>query len=239
MSCSYCSAPPIVERMNTTNTIADLVLSVPNAIPVLERLGIDYCCHGTQSIQQACSSASITSEELLTMIAEAPAAAPDRAFSDETIPEIIDFILDTHHIYTRATLETLEPLAARVAGVHGANHPELIALQQLVNALSADLIPHMMKEEQILFPFLRGQAEACFSRVAAPIRVMMLEHEAVGELLASIRKLSHDFELPPEACRSYTAYCRLLEELEQDLHRHIHVENNVLFPKALHEFAND
>jgi regulator of cell morphogenesis and NO signaling len=224
--------------MNTTNTIADLVLSVPNAIPVLERLGIDYCCHGTQSIQQACSSASITSEELLTMIAEAPAAAPDRAFSDETIPEIIDFILDTHHIYTRATLETLEPLAARVAGVHGANHPELIALQQLVNALSADLIPHMMKEEQILFPFLKGESEACFSRVAAPIRVMMLEHEAVGELLVSIRKTTNDFELPPEACRSYTAYFDLLQELEQDLHRHIHVENNVLFPKALNELAS-
>ena len=224
--------------MNTTNTIADLVLNVPNAIPVLERLGIDYCCHGTQSIQQACSSASITSEELLTMIAKAPAAAPERAFSDETIPEIIDFILDTHHIYTRATLETLEPLAAKVAGVHGANHPELIELQQLVNALSADLIPHMMKEEQILFPFLKCETEACFSRVAAPIRVMMLEHEAVGELLVSIRKTTNDFALPPEACRSYTAYFGLLQELEQDLHRHIHIENNVLFPKALNEFAN-
>jgi regulator of cell morphogenesis and NO signaling len=224
--------------MNTPNTIADLVLNVPKAIPVLERLGIDYCCHGTQSIQQACSSASITSEELLTMIAEAPAAAPERAFSDETTPEIIDFILDTHHIYTRATLETLEPLAAKVAGVHGANHRELVELQQLVNALCADLIPHMMKEEQILFPFLKGETEACFSRVAAPIRVMMLEHEAVGELLASIRKTTNDFALPPEACRSYTAYFDLLQELEQDLHRHIHVENNVLFPKALNELAS-
>src|SRR6266571_4662496 len=142
MSCSTVRPLPIVNPMNTPTTIADLVLNVPKAIPVLERLGIDYCCHGTQSIQQACSSASITSEELLTMIAEAPAAAPERAFSDETIPEIIDFILDTHHIYTRATLETLEPLAAKVAGVHSANHPELIELQQLVNALCADLIPH-------------------------------------------------------------------------------------------------
>ena len=106
------------------------------------------------------------------------------------------------------------------------------------NALSADLIPHMMKEEQILFPFLKGETEACFSRVAAPIRVMMLEHEAVGELLVSIRKTTNDFELPPEACRSYTAYFDLLQELEQDLHRHIHVENNVLFPKALNELAS-
>ena len=224
--------------MNTTNTIADLVISAPNAIPVLERLGIDYCCHGTQSIQQACSSALITAEELLTMIAETPSAAPERTFDEETIPEIIDFILDTHHVYTRATLETLEPLATKVAAVHGANHPELVELKGLVNALSADLIPHMMKEEQILFPFLRGESEACFSRVAAPIRVMMLEHEAVGELLAAIRKLTSDFELPLEACRSYTAYFQLLEELEQDLHHHIHVENNVLFPKALNELAN-
>src|SRR5215470_8586611 len=106
MSCPARAALPIVYLMNT---IADLVLSLPKSISVLERLGIDYCCHGGQSIQQACSSASITAEELLTMIAEAPAAAPERSFSDETMPEIIDFILQTHHVYTRAALETLEP----------------------------------------------------------------------------------------------------------------------------------
>jgi regulator of cell morphogenesis and NO signaling len=234
------SAPPAPYRipMTTPNTVADLVIAVPKAIAVLERLGIDYCCHGAQSIQQACSGASITSEELLTMIAEAPAAAPERAFSDEPIPEIIDFILGTHHAYTRAALETLEPLAAKVAGVHGANHPELNELKELVNALCAELIPHMMKEEEILFPFMLGESEACFSRVAAPIRVMTLEHEAVGELLASIRRVTNDLALPPEACRSYAAYFDLLQELEQDLHRHIHVENNVLFPKALNEFAH-
>jgi regulator of cell morphogenesis and NO signaling len=228
---------PIVFSMNTPNTIADLVLNVPKAIPVLERLGIDYCCHGSQSIAQACRSASITSEELLTMIAEAPVAAPERAFADEMIPEIIDFILETHHAYTRAALETLEPLAAKVAGVHGANHPELVELRDLVSQLCADLTPHMMKEEQILFPYLKCESEACFGSVAMPIRMMMLEHEAVGELLAAIRRTSNDFALPAEACRSYTAYFNLLQELEQDLHRHIHVENNVLFPKALHEFA--
>ena len=224
-------------RVPMMNTIADLVLSMPKSIPVLERLGIDYCCHGGQSIQQACSGASISAEELLAMIDDAPAAAPERSFTDETMPEIIDFILDTHHVYTRATLETLEPLAAKVAAVHGANHRELIELQGLVNQLCAELIPHMMKEEQVLFPFLRCETEACFGSVAMPIRVMMLEHEAAGELLAAIRKTANDFALPPEACRSYTAYYQLLEELEQDLHRHIHLENNVLFPKALNELA--
>ena len=223
--------------MSTPNTVADLVIAVPNAIPVLERLGIDYCCHGGQSIQQACNAASITSEELLQMIADAPAVTPERAWNGERIPEIIQFILDRHHVYTRAAVETLEPLADRVAKVHGANHPELIELKDLVNALAADLIPHMMKEEQILFPFLLGETEACFSRVAQPIRMMMLEHESVGELLLAIRKLTDDFALPPEACRSYTAYFALLQELEQDLHRHIHAENNVLFPKALNELG--
>ena len=224
--------------MNTPNSIADLVIAVPKSIPVLERLGIDYCCHGGQSIQQACNSASITAEELLKMIAEAPTAAPERTWNGETIPEIIDFILQTHHAYTRAAVETLEPLAAKVAGVHGANHPELLELKELVGALCADLIPHMMKEEQVLFPFMQCETEACFGSVANPIRVMMLEHETVGELLAAIRKTADDFELPPEACRSYTAYFALLQDLEQDLHRHIHVENNVLFPKALHELAH-
>jgi regulator of cell morphogenesis and NO signaling len=218
--------------MNTPSTIADLVLSVPKSIPVLERLGIDYCCHGAQSIQHACSSASISAEELMAMIDQAPAAAPERTWSDETIPEIVDFILDTHHPYTRAALETLEPLADKVARVHGANHPELLELKRLVGALCAELIPHMMKEEQILFPFMKCETEACFGSVAGPIRVMMLEHESAGELLAAIRAVSGDFALPPEACRSYTAYFELLQELEQDLHRHIHVENNVLFSQG-------
>src|ERR1041385_3163500 len=113
MSCRVPRPRPIVSPM--MNTIAELVLSMPKSIPVLERLGIDYCCHGGQSIQQACSGASISAEELLAMIDDAPAAAPERSFTDETMPEIIDFILDTHHVYTRATLETLAPRAQKGA----------------------------------------------------------------------------------------------------------------------------
>lgn len=226
---------PIVFLMNT---IADLALTLPKSIPVLERLGIDYCCHGGQSIQQACAAVEITSDELLKMIEEAPVAAPERSWNDEPMPEVIGFILDTHHAYTRAAIETLEPLAEKVAGRHGANHPELLALRDLVNALAADVIPHMMKEEQVLFPYLLDPScGGCFGSVANPIRVMMLEHESVGEILAAIRKTTHDFALPPEACRSFTVYYQLLQELEQDLHRHIHVENNVLFPKALYELV--
>jgi regulator of cell morphogenesis and NO signaling len=224
--------------MQSPNTIAELALAMPRAIPVLERLRIDYCCHGSQSIQQACSRATITSDELLTLINSEPAGGEARSWEGAPLTDIIHFIVGTHHTYTRTTLQTLQGLGAKVRGVHGARHPELAALERLVHELTADLMPHMMKEEQILFPYLdqleSGDAPPpMFGTVKNPIRMMMLEHDAAGEKMAEIRAAAIDFTPPPDACTSFTAFYIMLGELEQDLHRHIHLENNILFPSAV------
>ena len=229
--------------MELTNTIGELAIAMPNAIPVLERLRIDYCCHGKQSVQQACSNAGVSTEELLQLIRNTPATADERAWDGVSMTDITKFIVDTHHAYTRQALMTLQFLSQKVAAAHGERHPELIALQKFVGQLVGDLLPHMLKEEQVLFPYIFSLDEAIagdaevpipfFGTVKNPVRMMMLEHETAGEVLAEIRQLTNGFAVPDDGCTSYRAYYKALADLEQDLHRHIHLENNVLFPKAI------
>jgi regulator of cell morphogenesis and NO signaling len=225
--------------MQNSNTVAELAIAMPAAIPVLERLKIDYCCHGNQPIEQACSRAGITPEQLVTLIQSEPAGGEERSWDAATLMEIVRFILSTHHAYTRSTLQTLGELAAKVSRKHGPHHPELMTIERLVAALTDDLMPHMMKEEQILFPYFeqldRGGEVPLpfFGSVRNPIRLMMAEHDAAGEKMAEIRAASNDYSLPADACTSFTAFYKMLAAIEEDLHRHIHLENNVLFPRAI------
>jgi regulator of cell morphogenesis and NO signaling len=232
------------QMQTTPNTVAELATAFPQSIMVLERLGIDYCCKGKQTIEQACSGSGITADELLTLISAAPKPSTgDSTWDHEPMSAIITFIVDTHHRYTREALAMLTSVAMKVRQVHGANHGELQLVEKLVQEMSDDLIPHMLKEEQVLFPYINAMEDASrvgkeppvpfFGTARNPIRMMMLEHEVVGEKLLEIRTLTANFTLPPEACTSYRTLFTKLEEIEQDLHRHIHVENNILFPKAI------
>ena len=161
---------------------------------------------------------------------------------NETITALQTYIVETHHIYTRETLETVRQLADRVADRHGANHPEVAVVRDLVLQLCGDLFPHMMKEEQLLFPYIEQLETATlagfpapqpfFGTVKNPIRMMMMEHDAAEEILASLRKTTNDYALPDDACISFRALYEQLAALEQDLHRHIELENDVLFPRA-------
>lgn len=233
------AAPPLYHvRMQSTNTIAEMAIAIPASIPVLERLRIDYCCNEQQSIDQACTRAGISPEQLLTLIGKEPTGST-RSWDGSTVTEIMRFILETHHVYTRVTLQTLQGLAAKVAQKHGVRYPELTVLQRLAGELVDDLLPHMMKEEQILFPYvkeLESKGEApipFFGTVRNPIRMMVLEHEAAGEKMAEIRAAANDYLPPGDACTSFTAFYKMLSEFENDLHRHIHLENNVLFPRVM------
>lgn len=236
--------------MNNTNTVAELAIAIPSAIPIFERLQIDYCCHGNRPIAEACRTAGITPDELLGMI-ESEVAAPQSApAAEEPLDVLTSFVINTHHAYTRQALETMQMLAAKVRDAHEVRHPELVTLAGLARELNADLIPHMLKEEQVLFPYVNALQDAdrngteppmpFFGTIKNPIRMMMLEHEVAGETMARMRSASSDFRVPQDACPSYRAYFNLLQEFEADLHRHIHLENNVLFPRAakLEETAN-
>ena len=218
-------------------TIGQLAIEEPRAIPVMEKLSIDYCCHGNRSVEEACSDAGIAVEELLRAIGGAPADMEARDWSKSSLAELQQFIVDTHHAFTRDMLGVVQQLAAKVADRHGASHPEVLAVRTTVGKLVADLMPHMMKEEQILFPYVEqleaGDSEPpFFGSVEMPIRMMMMEHDAVAELLATLRSVTNAYKLPGDACISFRALYERLQDLDQDLRRHIHLENNVLFPRA-------
>ena len=224
--------------MSNPATIAELAITMPRAIPVLQRLRIDYCCSGSQTIEQACTTAGITPEKLIALVDAEPASGAARNWDDTTCTEIIRFVVDTHHAYTRQSVETLQWMSAKVANRHGEGHPELLTLARLVGQLCDDLLPHMMKEEQILFPYVEqleagDSAQPFFGTARNPIHMMMLEHETVGDLLKEMRSLTKDYLLPEGACTTFTAYFNLLQEFETDLHNHIHLENNILFPRSI------
>jgi regulator of cell morphogenesis and NO signaling len=230
--------------LNTTKTVRELALEVPNATRVFEKLKIDYCCGGGRNIAEACRAGGVRLDELSRLLEEAAAArdiSPD--FAAGPLSDLIRHILDTHHVYTREESARIQALLEKVCGKHGENHPELREVRALFLKLDADLQPHMFKEEQILFPYiLRLEAASAagstppfapFGTVNNPVRMMMFEHDTAGDLLREIRAAARDFQAPDDACMSFRALYRALEDFEQDLHRHIHLENNLLFPRAV------
>ena len=228
---------------NNITTLAELAIAMPAAIGVFERLGIDFCCHGDQTIHAASAAAGLTASELLALINREPAPAEERSWSTASMAEMIRFIVDTHHRYTRDAISRLPALAQKVHDVHHERHPELANVARITGELAAELFPHMLKEEQVLFPYITALEQAIangdepptpfFGTVKNPVRMMMTEHETAGEMLAELRVLTNGYELPADACTSYRILYQRLGELEGDLHRHIHLENNVLFPRAL------
>jgi len=167
----------------------------------------------------------------------------DLALQDASLPELITHIVETHHVFTKSEMDRLQSLADKVLNAHGGNHPELIHLSELLLQLCSDLKPHMFKEEQVLFPYIVAMAQAAehnqagpfapFGTVNNPIRMMMREHDTAGQILRELRALTSDYKVPPDACISYQTLYQALENFEKDLHQHIHLENNILFPKAL------
>jgi len=229
-----------------TKTVRDLVVEVPGATRVFEKAGIDYCCGGQRSLADACASAGVTVEEMmnsLELVKSSQAAAEESNFLSATLAELIDHIVAKHHVFTKTELQRLRALVDKVHSVHGENHPELTQLRSLFQNLSSELEPHMLKEEMVLFPYIVRLENATqnqqsvntppFVTVANPVRMMMLEHEAAGYLLEKIRNLTNDYTVPPDACISYKTLYEALDELEKDLHQHIHLENNILFPRAV------
>ena len=223
--------------------IGDLVLEQPATMRLFESLNIDYCCGGHHSLAEACAQAGQNVAEVLAALAgvEAIAAAPadPAALAAGSLTDLIAHIEAKHHTFTRDELNRLAPLVAKVAQVHGAHHPELGRISTLFTALYDDLMPHLEKEERILFPFIRNLdaggdgSGACFGTVQGPISVMQAEHEQAGEVLREIRALTGDFTLPEDACGSYRSLYMGLRSLEEDLHLHIYLESHLLFPRAV------
>lgn len=232
----------------TTQTIREIVQQHPATVPVFEALGIDYCCGGGKSLKDACQSRHILPELVLSGLEQALAKTPaedDQKWQDSSLGELADHIVKKHHAYASRELTRLSALAEKVFLRHGDRHQHLQLLRDLVNTTAAEMTAHMLKEEQVLFPTFKLLEEAAsagvahtphISSLAKPIYRLMDDHEDAGELLNDIRQLTNNYQPPADACMSFQALYNGLSELERDLHMHIHLENNILFPRAL-EFA--
>lgn len=225
-------------------TVREYAVGTPNATRVFERLKIDYCCGGGRSLGDACAAAGVGVEEVERLLEQAHSFTGDTpaGLQSGTLSGLIDYILEKHHTFTRDEMERITALAEKVASKHGGNHPELLTVRELFRGLCEDLRPHMFKEEMVLFPYIKLLEQAAaegrpapfapFGTVTNPVRMMMLEHDTAGEILRELRAASGDYTPPADGCMSYRALYRALEEFEADLHQHIYLENNVLFPRA-------
>ena len=219
-----------------STTVAEIASALPSSVKLFQQHGIDFCCGGKTPLAVACEQQGLSFADISRAL-EATAAAPRpdaRDWSREPIPALIDHIIAAYHDPLREELPRLESMAGRVARVHGTRGSYLTRLEAVVAELSSELLSHMVKEEQMLFPTIRrldaGQAAM---PIAAPVQVMEDEHDHAGALLAELRRLTNGYSAPEWACGTFRALYTGLAELESEMHVHVHLENNVLFPRAL------
>ncbi len=203
---------------------------------VFKKYGLDFCCGGKKTVKQACAEKGLDVTKVVQELQQAdkmPATRP-LSYDEWSLDFLADYIVNTHHSYVKKVLPDLRSYAAKVARVHGAEHPELLDIHQLVENLNTELSEHLVKEEQLLFPYIKEIVSARpTGSIESPVAMMETEHEMAGRDLEQIRALSNNFSLPEDACATYSLLFRMLEEFEDDLHIHVHLENNILFPKAL------
>jgi len=227
----------------TRSTVRDLVLEFPQAASILEQLKIDYCCGGNKLLTDACEIAGVEVDEVLRLVTASDTKFEPAPGKDATLTVLIDHILNKHHAFTKSEMVRLMGLFEKVLAAHGENHPDLEQADNLFTILCDDLKQHIFKEEEILFPYMiklekaswnnRRLPDAPFGTVNDPVRTMMLEHDVAGELFRDLRELTSNYVVPVGGCMSFKVLYQGLEAFEKDLHQHIHLENNILFPKAI------
>jgi regulator of cell morphogenesis and NO signaling len=235
-----------VMTVTAEKTVRELAVENPDVTRIFEKLGIDYCCGGSQSLEEACRTANLPISQVLDLMRAAEptqAAQRDRDWQRESLSDLIAHISTIHHTYTRTEIARLGPLFDKVCSVHGKNHPELLQVRASFRGLAQELTMHMMKEEMVLFPYVAQMQEAAlhgepvspspFGSVKNPISMMEHEHDSAGNALRALRHASSGYAPPPDACISYQTLYKALADFESDLHQHIHLENNILFPRAI------
>jgi regulator of cell morphogenesis and NO signaling len=224
--------------VDVTATLGDLVIADPRRARVLERFGIDYCCHGERSLSEATGEGGLDLAQVASALdLPADAAAPRAGGLPSENAALAHDIVDTHHAYLWEEMPRLQALVDKVHAVHGDRHPELARVQAAYTEAVTALDPHMTTEERVVFPAIskmeKAQALPAFGSFVEPVAQLRAEHDAVGVLLKELRTLTDGYTPPEDACNSYRAMLKGLEEMELDLHEHIHKENNVLFPRLL------
>lgn len=214
-----------------SDTLGQVAAAHPAATHVFLRHRLDFCCRGGQHLEEACHAAGLDPEMVITEIGEEEAQTPGQSWKEKPLSELVEFILTRFHDALRRDLPALLEAAQKVERVHAGKDSCPHGLAEHLERLDVEIREHLAKEEQILFPAIKGGARG--AKIQMPIRVMMHEHEDHGANLQRLRELTSDFTAPPEACATWRALYSLLAKFEAELMEHIHLENNVLFPRAL------
>lgn len=232
-----------IDKAGNIETVGSIAAKDYRKAEVFKKFGIDFCCGGEKSLKEASAEAGISEELLKTELEKANlvTTSPSQDYNKWALDFLADYIKNTHHQYVKETAPIINGLADKVANAHGAQHPELIDVAERVKGLMTDLLGHLVKEESILFPNIKtlvskreqGDKSPLEGSLNKAIELMHDEHDHAGEDLRYIRKITHDYALPADACNSYVYLFEKLKEFEDDLFRHIHLENNILFPKAI------
>jgi regulator of cell morphogenesis and NO signaling len=223
-------------------TVGDVVAADYRTASVFEHFGIDFCCGGRQSVAEACAHAAVDPVVIERALADLvpPAGHDDNSVTQWPVGALIDHILASHHAYVRSSLPVIARYLAKLVDVHGARHPELARIATTFEKMGLDLLQHMTKEERVLFPYIRELAESKsahapspFGTVENPIRMMEREHREAGDEMRLLRELTNRYTVPADGCATYLVCFAELADFERNLHRHVHLENNVLFPRAI------
>ncbi|MBY0360037.1 MAG: iron-sulfur cluster repair di-iron protein [Candidatus Obscuribacterales bacterium] len=229
--------------ISKATSVGQLVAQRPLRACVLEQYGIDYCCGGKATLEEACRKKGLEVEEILEKLLAADRKTVqsfDTDWTTASLKDLIDHIVSTYHQPLRQELSRVAQLAEKVARVHGDNHPEMVEVMNIFNRFKAQLELHMQKEEMVLFPGIASmeatgtpQIFGCGGGIEHPIDVMNQEHDEAGEALCAMRRLTHDYTPPEDACSSFKVLLSSLALIESEMHQHVHKENNILFPRAL------
>ena len=232
-------------QFDNSTTVGEIVAADYRAAAIFERFGLDFCCGGKRTLEEACRARRLEPAAIAAELSTlgTTAASDDVPDASWPVDELARHIVRRHHAYIRRQSPTIATHLARLAGVHGGRHPELLQIADHFGNLIGELRMHMMKEEEILFPYVRSLAMAAeqgleppsnmFGTVRNPIRMMEAEHQSAGDELAAIRELSGVYAVPADGCATYQVCYQELAAFDADLRQHIHLENNILFPRAV------
>lgn len=230
-------------KITEDNTLGSIVANNLSTSRVFDKYGLDYCCGGNKTLHNACKENRIDVKEIISELMDNSVVMPGIDYNSWPLDLLIDYIEKKHHRYVRDEIPPILKNLNRLCQAHGQLHPELHEIKELFESSGRELSSHMQKEEMILFPYIRNLvrakndnatfAAAPFGSVKNPIAMMMKEHEFEGERFIKIRRVTNDYTVPKDGCNTYLATYQMLKDFETDLYLHIHLENNILFPKSI------
>jgi regulator of cell morphogenesis and NO signaling len=224
-------------------TLAEIVTDNIRSAVIFEEYGLDFCCNGKRPLSEACHEKNVDVNDVVNSLSDLDSKNDSEKIDFWEPDFLIDYIINNHHQYVRRMIPVISLYTDKVASVHGGTHPETKQISDLFLAVRQELESHMMKEERILFPYIKQLcyakknneqiASPPFGTIQNPIRMMEAEHQSAGDAMHKIRDLSNNFTTPADACNTFRALYSELKEFEEDLHKHIHLENNILFPNSI------